>query len=81
MVLRHTDNLSKTMQKGNISAAQGQEVAGLVKRTLQSLPAETHACSFWETVRAKAANLDASEPRLPREQKQPVRYEDANTTA
>ena len=37
MVLRHTDNLSETLQKGNISSAQGQEVAGLVKRTLHTV--------------------------------------------
>ena len=43
MVLRHTDNLSK---RRIISAAEGQEVACLVNRTLQSLREDTHACTF-----------------------------------
>ena len=66
MVLRHTDNLSKTLQREDISAAQGQQVAELVKKTLESLRADTHASSFWKCVTTKAAKLDVSEPCLPR---------------
>ena len=66
MVLQHTDNLSKIIQKENISAAEGQKVACLVKRTLQSLREDSHACSFWESVISKAAKLDVSEPCLAR---------------
>ena len=81
MVLQHTDNLSKTLQKENISAAEGQEVACLVKRTLQSLREYTHACSFWELVISKAAKLDVSEPCLPRKRRRPARYEGGEAAA
>ena len=81
MVLRHTDNLSKTLQREGISAAQGQQVAELVKKTLESLRADTHASSFWKCVTTKAAKLDVSEPCLPRKRKRPARYEDGEAAA
>ena len=34
LILQHTDNLSRTLQKSDISAAQGQEIAGLTIKTL-----------------------------------------------
>lgn len=34
LILQHTDNLSWTLQKSDISAAQGQEIAGLTIKTL-----------------------------------------------
>ena len=37
MVLRHTDNLSRTLQDKALSAAEGQQVADMVVRTLQTL--------------------------------------------
>ena len=37
MLLRHTDNLSKTLQKDTISALEGQIVASMMLATLQSV--------------------------------------------
>jgi len=37
LILRHCDNLSRTLQKESISAAQGQEVADLTVKTLMSI--------------------------------------------
>ena len=37
LILNHTDNLSRTLQKTNISAAQGQSVAKLTVITLQKI--------------------------------------------
>ena len=37
MVLRHTDNLSRTLQDKALSAAEGQQVADMVVHTLQTL--------------------------------------------
>ena len=37
LILKHTDNLSKTLQHKTISAAEGQECASLTLRTLQSV--------------------------------------------
>ena len=37
LIFRHSDNLSRTLQKVDISAAQGQEVASMPAKTLKSL--------------------------------------------
>lgn len=37
MILSHSDNLSRTLQKRNLSAAEGQDVAGIVVQTLQRM--------------------------------------------
>ena len=37
LILRHTDNLTCILQTSEMSAAEGQNVAGLVLNTLQSL--------------------------------------------
>ena len=81
MILRHTDNLSKTLQRKDISAAEGRQVAELVKKTLQSLRGESHANRFWKSVTAKAEKVDVAEPCLPRKRKRPARYEDGDAEA
>lgn len=35
MILRHSDNLSRALQKKDLSVAEGQHTASLVKATLQ----------------------------------------------
>ena len=37
LILSHTDNLSKTLQHKEFSASEGQEVAMLTIRTLESI--------------------------------------------
>jgi len=37
MILRHTDNLSKTLQHKDFSASEGQEIARLTIQTLETL--------------------------------------------
>jgi len=37
LILRHTDNLSKTMHKADMSGAEGQSVTSMVVSTLKSL--------------------------------------------
>lgn len=50
MVLHHTDNLSETLQKKELSAAEGQQVSSLVKVTLQSMRSAEHFDLFWKTL-------------------------------
>ena len=76
MILRHTDNLSKTLQQKDMSAAEGQGAVRDVRRTLESLREETHARSFWNSVTAKAIALELPEPRLQRKRKRPAHLED-----
>ena len=75
LILYHGDNLSRTLQKTDISAAQGQEVAELTIQTLQSIQADDKFQLFWENTRLTTRNLDKSVPELPRHRKTPRRFE------
>ena len=75
LILCHSDNLSKTLQKTDISASEGQEVA---KMTLSSLRSEGNFEFFWEWVTKIAKDLDISEPLIPRQRKMLKRYEIGN---
>ena len=75
MILRHSDNLSRTLQKKDLSAAEGQRVAGLVKATLQSMRSTDQFDLFWKVLTKKAAQLNIDEPVLPRKRRAPRRIE------
>ena len=47
LILRHTDNLSRTMQRADMSAAEGQEVMCLTLSTLKSLRNDFSFDQFW----------------------------------
>ena len=66
MLLRHSDNFSKTLQK-SISAAEGQHIGRMVIDTLQSLRTEDSYDLFWTKVStmAETADIDVEEPQLP----------------
>ena len=84
MILRYSDNLSKALQKKDISAAEGQHVAQLVKVTLQTMHSaqlvkvtlqtmhsESSFSLFWQVLTIKAQKLNIGEPELPRKRKAP----------
>ena len=75
LILRHTDNLSRTLQKSDISAAQGQEVADLTVKTLPKMRTDENFDLFWKTITRKANTLDLPEPQLPLRRKMPKKYE------
>ena len=75
LILNHSDNLSRTLQKHDISAAQGQEVAKLTVQTLQKIRSEDAFDLFWKKVGIKANSIELSEPQLPRRRIVPRRYE------
>ena len=75
MVLRHTDNLNKTLQDKSYSAAEGQQVANMVVRTLQTLRNVDSFDLFWTKVTKNAELLEVGEPQLPRQRKVPKRYD------
>ena len=77
LILRHTDNLSKTLQDKHCSAAEGQMVAEMVTKTLHSIRSENCFDLFWQKV-LKTAELYDIEPQLPRKRKTPRRYEEGN---
>ena len=76
LVLKHTDNLSKTLQSPKLSAAEGQHIATMTVATLQSLRSDTDFDIFWTKVEGIRESLDVDEPTLPRKRKVPKRYDD-----
>ena len=60
-ILRHADNLSKTLQSSSISAAGGQKVAALTLKTLEGIRTAQQFDLFWKLVLLKSSKLDISE--------------------
>ena len=77
-VLSHSDNLSRTLQKGDISASEGQGVAEMTVTSLKTLRTDDNFALFWSKVTKKATQLNIDEPALPRKRKRTVRYESGN---
>ena len=75
LILKHADNLSKTLQSSTISAAEGQQVAGSSVATLAKLRSDEQFSLFWESIKIKALNLEISEPCLVRMRKGLKRFE------
>ena len=57
LILRHTDNLSRTVQKEDMSAAEGQEVVSLTLTTLKSIRNDASFDLFWQRVCASAEEV------------------------
>ena len=60
--LRHSDNLSRTLQATHMSAAQGQKVAEMTKKTLQSVTSEENFRLFWAKVVRISGDLGVDDP-------------------
>lgn len=69
LLLKHSDNLSKTLQHKDLSAAQAQEVASLTIKTLQKMRNDESFQMFWSKVSTMASKLDVNEPSFPRRRK------------
>ena len=69
-LLRHTDNLSKSLQDKTRCAAEGQEIGSMVVHTLESIRSDEHFELFWLKVTKMAESFDI-EPQLPRRRKVP----------
>ena len=81
LLLKHSDNLSKTLQSQKMSASEGQYVASMTVTTLQSLRNDDSFALFWQKIEIIKKDLDIEDPKLPRRRKVPRRYEDGNGEA
>ena len=73
LLLRHTDNLSKSLQKKSLSAAEGQRLASLTLDVLKSLRDGDNFDSFYARVLQDQVHLEVNEPTLPRKRRAPQR--------
>lgn len=76
MILKHSDNLSSTLQNKSLSAAEGQCIAQMTIGTLKSVRSDNSFDLFWQKVNSKASELDIGEPVLPRRRRLPRRLDD-----
>ena len=81
LILRHSDNLSRTLQSKTTSAAIGQSTASMSIKTLESLRPEDKFELFWSMVCVSAANFEIGDPSLPRKRKRPVRFEEGQCSS
>eukprot|EP00731_Ephydatia_muelleri_P007654 Em0003g1902a len=65
LLLRHSDNLSKTLQSPHMSAAEGQKVAAMTVKMLKSLRTDESFQAFWELVQKTANEIEVKSPSLP----------------
>ena len=71
-ILCITDNLSKTLQKQSLSAAEAQKLAKLTNETLKSFRMDE---AFELLIECLSDKVGADGPTLPRKRKAPKRYE------
>lgn len=64
LILRHSANLSRTLQASYISVAEGQKIATMTVKTLQSMRNDENFKMFWSKTVAEAHKLDVSDPVL-----------------
>ena len=74
-VLSLADNLSKSLQHQNLSAAQGQAMASLTLQSLRDLRTDEVFSSFWKMMMTSMEDADIAEPSLPRKRNVPARFE------
>lgn len=81
LVLGHADNLSATLQKSTLSAAEGHRIAIMTVDTIVKMRTDECFDMFWESVKVNAASVHVAEPRLPRRRRMPQRYESGTAAA
>ena len=75
MVLKHSDNLSCTLQHKSMSAMDGHESAVMTK----SLRNDISFDYLWDKVNLMASKLNVNEPQLPRIRKKTIRFDDGKS--
>ena len=75
-ILKHTDNLSKTLQATAMSAVEAHSVAKLCIDVFKKIRTDGDFDLFWELAKTTQNSLQVADPALPRARKRPRRYED-----
>ena len=75
LILRRTDNLSKTLQHKTLSAAEGQHLARLTLEVLRSLRDSDRFTAFYTLVVQAQSRFGVADPALPRKRGAPQRFE------
>ena len=74
-ILKHTDNLSKTLQATSMTAIEAYDLALLCNKVLSRIRTSECFTLFWSLVKQTQTSLGVNEPSLPRRRKRPIRFE------
>ena len=74
-ILKHSDNLSKTLQNPLLTATEGQQVAELTCQTLERIRTTESFDLFWQNLMLLQTEKGVNAPTLPRKRKCPSQYE------
>ena len=74
-ILRHSDNLSKTMQHKALTASEGQRIAKLTLSVLQKMRSEEQFAVIYQWVLQEQARFGVADPCLPRKWRAPQHFE------
>ena len=75
-LLKHSDNLSTTLQATYMSAVEARQLSELCVTVLQKMREEKDFDLFWELCLVTLKELKVDDPVLDRQHKRPKRYED-----
>lgn len=81
LILKHTDNLSKTLQSTSMSVTEGAHIAAMTVKTLQSIRSDERYDAFWDLVLRDHQEVDVDDPKLPRKRKVPCRLDEGSAPA
>ena len=78
LILRHSDNLSRSLQAKDLSAAEGQAITAMTVKTLESLRNDEKFKLFFKRVTSDARDHGVSEACLLRRRKVPRRLDEGS---
>ena len=76
LLLRHSNNLSTSLQTKDLCVAEAQTIAKHTVATLKRMRAGENCHLFWEDVKQKGTELDVDAPKLSSKRRAPTRIEE-----
>ena len=76
LLLRHSDNLSKSSQAKDLCATEAQKVLKKTVETLKKMRCDDKIKLFWKDLQNKPANLRIDPPKLSGKRRAPLRIEE-----
>ena len=75
LILRHSDNLSKSLKHKMLSAAEGQRIPKLTVSVIQKLHSDELFADFYQKVIKKHTRFGVADPCVPRKRRAPQHFE------
>ena len=79
-LLKHCDNLSRTIQSSSMPAVEAHRLSELCIRVFQKMRDDEDFDLFWALTQQTQKQLDVNDPILQRQRKRPRRYEDGSAS-